>query len=349
MPLRASVVGAGVVGLYTALALAGLGYEVVVYEAVEPGAGASTRNANVLHVVQPPPGRNRRRLARAGARLHRICAERLGYTIMETRLIIPALTPIEEAMLPVLGAALKALAPHATGKILSRSQALELEPALTRLTRRAVMVDGYGVVDSRELLKTLVEAIGSTGSQILKGTVSRITPRGLQFGDGTLEEGYSIAVNAAGEGAARLAEASGAGSYKVDLIGGIMKLYSGPSLESIIAPFPRPGPGKGGALIPQLDGRLLAGPSWGSPKGGLWRRYFRLLSEPPERQVAEVRGVRTVARKRDFILTTQYTPGLRAVHLIGIESPGLTAAPALAVEVLKALGFKDNEFCGMRL
>jgi len=345
---RAAVVGAGVVGLYTALALAEAGYEVTVYEAEAPGAGASTRNANVLHALQPPPGRARRRLARAGSRLHRLCAARLGYRVMETRLVIPALTLAEEAMLPFVAAAVKALAPHAAVKLASRREALAAEPLLAHTTRRALIVGGYGIVDSREVIGALVEALGEAGGSIVRGRVARLIPGGVELEDGSPAEGYHAAVNAAGPGAAPLAEASGAGSYRVSLVEGVMRVYRGPRLNAIVAPTPRPGPGKGGALIPQLDGSLLAGPTWGR-SGEPWRRYFRLLREPPWGEHREVAGLRTVAPGRDFIVAGQSLGGMKAVHFIGIESPGLTAAPALALEALRALGIRGNVFCGIRV
>ncbi len=342
---RAAVVGAGVVGLYAALALLASGYEVTVYEAVEPGAGASTRNANVLHVVQPPPGRLRRALAREGARLHRACAERLGYRVVETRLIIPALTPLEEALLPLVALAVKALAPHTAARLVSRREALALEPGLSRRTRRALLVEGYGVVDSREVIAALMEAVESLGGSLARGRVERLAPGGLVELEGGASEGpYSVVVNAAGAGAAAIAEASGAGRHRVDLVEGVMRLYRRPQLQAIVAPLPRPGPGKGGALIPQLDGSLLAGPTWG-PSEEPWGRYARLLEEPPSGLRGEVRGLRTVSERRDFVIAASRLGGARAVHLLGIESPGLTAAPALALEALRAVGVRGKYPC----
>lgn len=345
---RAAVIGAGVVGLYTALALAASGYQVRVYEAEAPGSGASTRNANVLHAVQPPPGRARRRLAREGAALHRVCAPRIGYSIMEVPLVIPALTAVEEVMLPLVALAIKALAPGTRVALASRREALSLEPLLAGSTRRAVIVKGYGVVDSRKIVEALVDAAERAGVEIAGGRVTRVVEGGVELADGYVDQGYEVIVNAAGAGAADVAAASGALRYRVALVEGFMRLYRGPTLNAIVAPVPRPGPGKGGALIPQLDGSLLVGPTWGAPDDGSWKRYSKLVSEPLGGLIREVVGLRTVGEKRDFVIAAQWLGTARVVHLLGIESPGLTAAPALALEALKAAGLSVKSPCNVK-
>jgi len=152
-----------------------------------------------------------------------------------------------------------------------------------------------------------------------------------------------LVVNAAGPGAASLAGQAGV-HVEVRLVPGVMELYREPQASSMIAGVPgSPRPeSKGGAVIPwPWRGATLYGPSFGGDPGpgGVARRYARLLEEEPRSFAGRIVGYRTVAKGRDFIVAVPR--GCRgSVHLLGIESPGLTAAPVLAAMALRALGLE---------
>ncbi len=339
------VVGAGVVGLFTALEAAGRGLQPLVLEAEGPGAGASARNAGVLHLLQPPPGRLRRRLAVLGARLYRRWAGRLGLEILETRLLILATSRLEALLLrPVLAAA-RLLAPGVRAYIASRRRVLELEPLASPDNHGAVVVEGYGVVEPRRLVAALageVERLGAleAGTRVVGLRCSGDTVTALTSGGGEVRARFLV--NAAGAGALELARMTGVDWVRVELKPGTMELYRGPRLGSILARIPRSSETKGGAVIPWPQG-VLFGPDLREspgepppPPGGVAARYLRLLAEPPRGLLERIEGLRTVAKPRDFHVVRP--PGCsRVVHLLGIESPGLTAAPALARLALDAL------------
>ncbi len=335
----AIVVGAGVVGLLTAIELASRGVEVLVVEAERPGGGASSRNAGVLHVVQPPPGRLRRRLAYEGLKLYPRLLEDLGVEHVETELIIPAFTRVQEALTPILAASIKALAAHSKPKIERGRDVLRREPALRPGVRRAVVVGGYITLDPEELVSRLADKAVEMGVGIARGRVETIACRDGQvevIADrlGTLEA--RVLVNTAGAGAAELARQMGLG-VEVKLAAGAMTLHRRLGVSSIVSWFPSRGvrETKGGAVIPWPGGRVILGPTFSKPgqpphsPEEVVSRYSGLLNVEPPSPERYIVGYRTMASKRDFILARDERCGL-TIHALGIESPGLTAAPALA-------------------
>ncbi len=334
-----AVVGAGVVGLFTALQLASSGLHVEVYEKNRPGSGASTANANVIHLLQPPPGRLRRRLALEGSKLHRKYSKDLGYRLKETSLVLAATSIREKVALKLLSPTIRRLY-GVKPQVISGDRARSLEPALSDKVVSAAIVEGYGIVDSKEVINMLVKRLSEMGVTIVR---ERVT----SFGRGpylVLESGvkvrYHFIVNSAGEEAARLASTLGE-NFRVSLVPGVMAVYKEPRVRSIVArpPLSLKPESKGGGVIPQLDGTTLLGPTYGQLGSleSLGEKFMDLLNGRPRGLQAIIRGLRTVSSKRDFHIAFS-TQESRILNLIGIESPGLTAAPAIGHVVSRLIG-----------
>ncbi len=344
------VIGAGAVGLFTALEASRQGLQAVVLESSKPGAGASGANAGVLHLIQPPPGRLRRRLAPLGARLYREWARERGIERLETRLIIAAPTRPSSLLLRPLLAALRRLVPGINARIEGGRALRRLEPLLSEHVRAGIVVEGYGVVEPRMLMSRLARET-SRRAALLEGVEAESVrcEAGRVIVETSAGEAYEAryAVNAAGAGAPGLASQHGI-HVRVHLKPGTMDLYQAPRPGSIIARIPTSPKTKGGAVIPWPQGVLL-GPDLREdtsqpppPPEKLAARYQPLLAEPPRGLIERITGLRTVAKPRDFhIIRPPSCP--RTVHLLGVESPGLTAAPALARIVLEKIGLNMPE------
>jgi L-2-hydroxyglutarate oxidase LhgO len=164
------VVGAGVVGLAVARALALSGREVIVLEAAEAiGTHTSSRNSGVIHAgINYNAGSLKGRLCRRGKELlYAYCAEH-GVGHRRLGKILPAFDPdTGEAKL----ATLKARA-EANGLMdltwLDRAAIHDLEPELD--APRALLSPSSGIVDAHELMLSLRGEIEDHGGAIALGS-----------------------------------------------------------------------------------------------------------------------------------------------------------------------------------
>lgn len=148
------VVGAGVVGLAVARALALAGREVVVLEAAEGiGTGTSSRNSEVIHAgIYYPKGSLKARLCVQGKQaLYAYCAER-GVPHRRCGKLIVA---TEDAQLTALADIHAKAAANGVGdlKHLSRQEAQALEPEIECVG--ALLSPSTGIIDSHAFMLAL--------------------------------------------------------------------------------------------------------------------------------------------------------------------------------------------------
>ncbi len=106
---------------------------------------------------------------------------------------------------------------------------------------------------------------------------------------------------------------------------------------------------KGILVIPTFDGAIMVGPTAeavddpedvttsAAGSAAVFNLARRLVPGISERDcIAEFAGVRAVAAGNDFVIGPTDVPGF--INVAGIQSPGLTAAPAIAELVVEILG-----------
>jgi L-2-hydroxyglutarate oxidase LhgO len=172
------VVGAGVVGLAAAHALAGAGHEVIVLEQHELiGSETSSRNSEVIHAgIYYPPGSLRATLCVRGKELlYRFCAE----NAVAHRRCGKLLVATHESQLAKLAAIKETAARNGVTDLeeLGGNAARDLEPELRCVA--ALLSPSTGIVDSHGLMLALqghIEAAG--GSVVLRCPVERIEQPG---------------------------------------------------------------------------------------------------------------------------------------------------------------------------
>lgn len=348
-----AVVGAGVVGLTVAHRLSKLGKRVLVIEKEEgPGLGVTAGQASVIHVVQLPFGSLKSKLARKGNAMYDGLCNELGVKIDR----VPALLVVTELWkLPVLLGAYLYLKLELRGEFrtqLVRGKSLrKMEPLLADGVAAGIVVHGYGTIDTPSLisnLKSAAERLGASfrfgwelkSAEIVEGATL------LKTSGGNARAGF--VVNAAGLYSDDVSRMLGTdlGTHAPGL--GVMMVCSGLELHSIIAPLPISvgARTKGGAIIPATDGTTIIGPTLRETKSkddrayteedlGLLRKKFGPFMKSEGSVVRVFTGVRPLSPTKDFVFSVDAQR--RVVNLVGIESPGLTAAPAIAEMVERVI------------
>lgn len=355
------VVGAGIVGLAVARALARRGHAVVVAESEGSiGTGISARNSEVIHGgMYYPAGSLRARHCVAGAALlyafceshgvpHRACGKLIVATDETERPAIEAIAARGEANgVPGL-------------RLLDGAEARRLEPNLACVA--ALHAPGTGIVDSHALMLALQGDLEDAGGAIAFDTavagLARVDGRWAVTVQGEVLP-FDAVVNAAGLGAQALAasvEGYPAARIPRQILakGSYFGCTGRPAFSRLIYPAPVEG-GLGIHLTLDLAGRMRFGPDveWveeldyrvdpgrAAAFTQAIRRYWPGL--PDGALTPDYAGIRPKLTgpgepAADFRMEGPAEHGLPGlIHLYGIESPGLTSSLSLGEAVTDQL------------
>ncbi|MGH2416731.1 MAG: NAD(P)/FAD-dependent oxidoreductase [Candidatus Limnocylindria bacterium] len=354
------VVGAGVVGLAVARALATAGREVIVLEAHETiGTETSSRNSEVVHAgIYHPKGSNMARLCVEGRRLlYRYCDDR-GVPYNNCGKLIVATTESETETLVSIRARAEANGVEGM-RLLSVAEATAMEPELS--CTGALLSPTTGIVDSHRLMVALRSDAEDAGAIIAFHSPmerGRVVDGGVEVdvgGEEPITLRAHLLVTSAGLHAPDLARKIDGALY--DALptayyakGSYFRLSGASPFSRLIYPVPVPG-GLGVHITVDLGGQARFGPdvewiddidyaidpSRGDGFSAAVRRYWPGLKDGalhPDFCGIRPKIVPPGASPQDFTFhgpQTHRIPGL--IHLFGIESPGLTASLAIGEHV----------------
>ena len=355
-----AIIGAGVIGLATANEIAQLKKGVFVLEKNHNfGLETSSRNSEVIHAgIYNPEDSLKTTLCLEGKNLLYELCERHDIAHKKLGKIIVASSEDEIIQLEKI---------YEQGRkngvedliLLSRTELKKLEPDIE--ARAALLSPSSGILDSYTLLKFFYSQASEKGAYFVFNTevigIEKVGTRyKLQIRD---REGISvftsrIVINAGGLNSDRIAQLAGIdiakAGYKLHYCKGeYFSLSSkyGRLISRLIYPTPEQA-GQGIHVTPGLDGRVRLGPN---------ARYVEAIDygvDETQRQVfynstktflpfikvedlePEFAGMRPKLQGpneafRDFVISHEEKAGFPGlINLIGIESPGLTAAPAIA-------------------
>ncbi|WP_027478547.1 NAD(P)/FAD-dependent oxidoreductase [Curvibacter gracilis] len=360
------VIGAGVVGLAVARALALQGREVLVLESAETfGTGTSARNSEVIHAgIYYPQGSLKARLCVRGRELLYAYCQARGIAHQRCGKLLVATQP--EQLGQLQGIVDKAAANGVTDlALLSRDQALALEPRLQCLA--ALHSPSTGIIDSHGLMLALLGDLENAGGTLAVQSAlhsAQVTPEGLVLHAADSSSPTTLCarsvVNAAGLAAPDLARRfAGLDAAHVPQAhyakGNYFTLAGRAPFSRLIYPVPQAA-GLGVHLTLDLGGQAKFGPDvqWvDSPddlvvdpaRGDAFyaevRQYWPEL--PDGALQAGYAGIRPKIAPPgqpapDFVIQgppVHGVPGL--VNLFGIESPGLTSSLAIGEHVAALL------------
>ncbi|MBL0125427.1 MAG: NAD(P)/FAD-dependent oxidoreductase [Betaproteobacteria bacterium] len=352
------VIGAGVVGLACARALALAGREVVLLES-EPafGTGVSSRNSEVIHAgLYYPNGSLKARHCVAGRQLlYQYCVERA----IPFRRCGKLLVATDDAQIAQIGKLLKNAAGNGVDdlQLISAADAMALEPALNCLA--ALLSPSSGIIDSHTFMLSLLGDLENAGGTVVFNTPvigGRIEDDGVVvMAKGADPLKARLVVNCAALGAQAVANAlEGFPKEHIPVLRyarGVYFTISGRApFSHLIYPLPEAA-GLGVHLTLDLGGQAKFGPDveWIDKPSfdvdatrakafyGEIRKYWPGIDHH-ELQPAYA-GIRPKIHgptepAADFHIAGRESHGVPGViNLFGIESPGLTASLSIAEHV----------------
>lgn len=357
-----TVVGAGVIGLGIASELSTRGKEVCVLEKNETfGLEISSRNSEVIHAgIYYPEGSMKANMCVEGkSMLYELC-ERQAIPHKKLGKLIVAVDYKETEKLEIL---LKNGQENGVTdlEMLSRQEIKLLEPHIEAVA--AILSPSTGIIDSHALMKYYVKKtkenraiIGYNSKVVGIEKVSAGYKVTIEEPTGSFSFITKVLINCAGLNCDKIAELAGIettkAGYKIHFCKGeYFWVGHGKNtlVKRLIYPVP---PGRGGGLgihvTFDLQGRMRLGPNARyvdkvdyavdiSQKEAFYQSALRFLPFIEYDDIEpEMAGIRPKLEEpngdfRDFVIQHEYDKGLPGfINLVGIESPGLTACPAIA-------------------
>jgi len=353
-----TIIGGGVIGCAIARELTRYRLDVLLVESeIEVGFGTSKSNSGIIHGGHhTEPGTLKGELAWAGNQSWVRLAQELGFGFRRNGDLTVAFDEADLVHLEKLVELAKER--DIPGVELWRPDRLrEEEPNLNPEIIAGVDGPTAGVVNPYEACFALIECAVANGLDLrVEARVNAIEQGadGLLVHAGGTQIPTRFVVNAAGVHAEKVARMVGLMEPTIRGRKGEEYLLD-KRLEGIVTRtiFPCPTPtSKGILVIPTFDGTIMVGPTAQAVEDledvtttavgaattfDLARRLVPGISERD--CIAEFAGVRAVATGNDFVIGP--TPVAGFFNAAGIQSPGLTAAPAIAellVEMLARAG-----------
>ena len=364
-----TIIGAGVVGLAIAAQVASKDREVYVLEKNEKfGLEISSRHSGVIHSgIYYPENSLKAKMCAVGNRiLYELC-ERYGIGHRRLGKLIVATGDEEAGELQTLlergrRNGIKGL------RILSKQEIKELEPNVEGVA--AILSPSTGIIDSHGLMKYFIAKAKDGGAQIAYQTKVVGIKKVADEYKVTVEDNAGgssfitrILINCAGLHCDKVAELAGIdiakAGYKLHYCKGeyfSIKSRRNRLVKRLIYPVPPPKiTGVGIHITHDLEGRMRLGPSIqyvDSIDYAIDNQHKRLFYDSVRRFLPRIKyddlepemaGIRPKLQEpggdfKDFVIRDESDKGLPGfINLIGIESPGLTASPAIAGYVCRLI------------
>lgn len=247
-------------------------------------------------------------------------------------------------------------------RIIDREEALRLEPGLNPKLIGALYAPGSGIINPWEYADAMAETAVRNGVEVkLSSRVTGIERNEDHFvvttSSGSYEARYVI--NAGGAFSAQVYELVGGRGLKQTNFCGqyyVLDKSQGGIINSVVFPCPDEHGFKGILVAPTVHGNLIVGPDAYQVEDGdhvaTVEPYLSQVKSGGLRSVPgidfrqtihEYAGVRPNTQIPDFVIEeSPICPHF--INLAGIKSPGLSAAPAIALEGLRILSG-----CGLEL
>ncbi|MBQ9067455.1 MAG: NAD(P)/FAD-dependent oxidoreductase, partial [Eggerthellaceae bacterium] len=351
------VIGTGVAGCCTARELARWDLEVLVLEAGNDIAcGATRANSGIVHAgFDPKPGSLKARYNREGSRLFPQWAEELGFPLLNNGSLVVAYS--DDELQTVRDLVARGAENGIEGvRELSRDELLELEPNVSPEAKGALLAPTGGICDPYHVALRAGENAAENGVEFaFNCKVVRVEKA---------QDGYQVALEG-GETlhAATVVNAAGVFSDEINNMVSERKLHItarrgdyclydtdfGSTFSHTMFQAPTAA-GKGVLITPSIHGNMIVGPNahaqdsketTATGADGLKEILAAAKKTWPDLSsrgiITNFAGLRSTGDVGDFVIgQPDDAPGF--FNIACFESPGLTSAPAVAVDIGAQVG-----------
>ncbi|KEI86485.1 NAD(P)/FAD-dependent oxidoreductase [Clostridium botulinum] len=343
-----TIIGSGVTGAAVARELSKYNLKTCVVEkAIDVSNGTSKANSGIVHAGEDPiPGTLKAKMNVRGNEMFDKLQEEIDFPFKRNESFVLCFDEKDiEKLEELRQRGLKNGLPD-TMEILNREEALKLEPNLSEYVVAALRLPTGGIVSPYEFNIALAESAAMNGVEFkLETEIIDIEKKEdgyiLKTNKGDIET--KVVVNAAGVFGDKINNMVSEKKYHITARKGEYLLFDktvGDMVQRTIFQLPTK-MGKGVLVTPTADGNLLLGPTsvdveekddLGTTREGLdivAEKAKLSIKEIPMRQViTSFAGLRAHEENSDFIIG-EAEDAKNFINAIGIESPGLTSAPAI--------------------
>lgn len=342
------IIGSGVTGAAVARELSKYNLKTCVVEkAIDVASGTSKANSGIVHAGEDPiPGTLKAKMNVRGNEMFDKLQEEIDFPFKRNESFVLCFDEKDiEKLEELRQRGLKNGLPD-TMEILNREEALKLEPNLSEYVVAALRLPTGGIVSPYEFNIALAESAAMNGVEFkLETEIIDIEKKQdgyiLKTNKGDIET--KVVVNAAGVFGDKINNMVSEKKYHITARKGEYLLFDktvGDMVQRTIFQLPTK-MGKGVLVTPTADGNLLLGPTsvdveekddFETTREGLdnvAEKAKLSIKEIPMRQViTSFAGLRAHEENSDFIIG-EAEDAENFINAIGIESPGLTSAPAI--------------------
>lgn len=349
-----AIIGAGVVGSAIARELSKFELSTVLIEKEnDVSCGASKANSGIVHGgYDAEPGTLKARFNVAGNKMFKQLNEELNFGFNQTGSLVLSFSEEEDEKLKML---------LERGKIngldhleiLSKEEVLALEPNLSSEVRSALLCKASGVTSPYELTIALAENAIANGTTLrLMHEVQDITRDSTSFtihtSQGMIQSKWIV--NAAGVFSDKIADMIGAKTFSITPRKGeyvLLNKIQGKLVDRVIFQAPTSA-GKGILVTKTYHGNLMLGPNAqeiqvrndNDTNTDILKNIVDTARKSlPDFNMKHVltsfSGIRATSNTKDFVIEASPIQGF--INVGGIDSPGLTSAPAIAQYVVDIL------------
>lgn len=348
------IIGAGVIGANIARELAKYNVKVCLLEKEEDvSCGASKANSGIVHGgYSDKPGTLKAELCVKGNRMYEQLNAELNFGYRETGSLVLAFRDEDSETLERL---------HQYGvengvgglALIDGKQAREREPYISKDVKAALYCANAGVASPYEFVIALAENAITNGVDLKLNTiVIGIEKTGSYFKVATNKEEIeaSYVINAAGVYSDTISSMAGIDEFRITPRRGqyiLLDKEQNYLANSVIFQVPTE-LGKGILVTTTYHGNLMIGPNAeeigdkedvGTNEQALEYIVSTARMSVPDfnmkKAITSFAGNRPISNKKDWVIEESRIQGF--INLVGIDSPGLTASPAIALKVVEIL------------